>query len=74
MVSQVPGLLKLDMNSPLPNTAYRSQGYNMGIVAVLEKAEDLPGYTTHPAHSRVHELRSEVCEGESLAFDLEFPA
>ncbi|KAI1804793.1 hypothetical protein F4811DRAFT_260431 [Daldinia bambusicola] len=74
MVSKVPGLIKLEINRPLPDTAYRSQGFNMGLVAILEKAEDLPGYTTHPAHSRVHELRESVADGESLAYDLEFPA
>ncbi|KAI8957734.1 hypothetical protein F5Y11DRAFT_352217 [Daldinia sp. FL1419] len=77
MVSQIPGLLRIDVNSPLPDTAYRSKGYNMGVVAVLEKAEDIKGYITHLAHQAVHKLRMEICEpGEesTLAYDLEFPA
>ncbi|KAI1642846.1 uncharacterized protein F4817DRAFT_277780 [Daldinia loculata] len=74
MVSQVPGLLRIDINSPWPDTAHRSRGYNMGLVAVLEKAEDIAGYATHPAHLYTHELRNEICEDDTLAYDLEFPA
>lgn len=50
MVGQIPGLLKLEANAPLASTAHRSQGYNMGLVAILEKAEDVKVYAEHPAH------------------------
>ncbi|KAI2634814.1 hypothetical protein GGS26DRAFT_551406 [Hypomontagnella submonticulosa] len=72
MVTQVPGLLKVDVNSPLLATKHRAQGYDMGLVAILEKAEDLTVYATHPAHLHAHELREQICE-DALAYDLEFP-
>ncbi|EXJ77573.1 hypothetical protein A1O3_09800, partial [Capronia epimyces CBS 606.96] len=50
MVGQIPGLIKLEANPPLASTAHRSQGYNMGLVAVLEKAADVQVYADHPAH------------------------
>lgn len=28
----------------------RAKGFNMGLVAVLEKAEDVATYAVHPAH------------------------
>jgi hypothetical protein len=50
MVGQIPGLLKLESNAPLPSTASRGKGFNMGLVAVLEKADDVKVYAEHPAH------------------------
>ncbi|KAH0844812.1 stress responsive A/B barrel domain protein [Fonsecaea pedrosoi] len=50
MVGQVPGLRKLEVNTPLPSTAHRSQGFNCGLVAILDKAEDVKVYAEHPAH------------------------
>ena len=50
MVGQVPGLTKLEVNTPLASTAHRGQGFNMGLVAVLEKADDVKVYAEHPAH------------------------
>lgn len=46
------GLLKWDANPPLPVTAHRAQGYDMGLIAVLEKPEDVVTYGKHPAHQR----------------------
>ncbi|KAI1762143.1 stress responsive A/B barrel domain protein [Hypoxylon sp. FL1150] len=71
MVGKIPGLLSLEVNSPLALTAHRSLGFNLGVVSVLEKAEDLKGYATHPAHLKVQELREKLC-GETLVYDLEF--
>lgn len=31
-------------------TAHRAKGYDMGLVATLEKAEDVTSYGLHPAH------------------------
>lgn len=31
-------------------TAHRAQGFDMGLLAILEKKEDLPVYAEHPAH------------------------
>ncbi|EME85712.1 uncharacterized protein MYCFIDRAFT_41084, partial [Pseudocercospora fijiensis CIRAD86] len=50
MVGQVPGLLKFDFGPPLASTAHRAQGFNLGLIAVLEKAEDVKVYAEHPAH------------------------
>ena len=50
MVGQVPGLSKLEVNTPLASTASRGQGFNMGIVATLDKAETVKVYAEHPAH------------------------
>ncbi|KAI2464408.1 fungal-specific transcription factor domain-containing protein [Annulohypoxylon bovei var. microspora] len=67
MVTQIPGLTKLDIGRPLPITAHRSNGFEMGLVAILEKQEDIAVYAAHPAHLRVQELREEMCE-ETLAY------
>ncbi|KAI0384444.1 hypothetical protein F5Y04DRAFT_277817 [Hypomontagnella monticulosa] len=72
MVTKVPGVLKVDVNGPLTATKHRAQGYGMGLVAVLEKPEDLTGYATHPAHLYAQELREQICE-DVLAYDMEFP-
>jgi hypothetical protein len=50
MVGQIPGLLKLEVNKPLSSTAHRGQGFDMGLVAILEKADDVKVYAEHPAH------------------------
>ncbi|EXJ81651.1 hypothetical protein A1O1_07716 [Capronia coronata CBS 617.96] len=71
MVGQIPGLLKLEANAPLASTAHRSQGYNMGLVAVLEKADDVKVYADHPAHLVVQKYREELCT-DTLAYDLEY--
>ncbi|RFU73438.1 stress responsive a b barrel domain [Trichoderma arundinaceum] len=71
MVGKIPGLLKWDANPPLPVTAYRAQGYDMGLIAVLEKPEDVVNYGKHPAHQRVHEMREAFCS-QTLAYDFEF--
>ncbi|KIW95280.1 uncharacterized protein Z519_03864 [Cladophialophora bantiana CBS 173.52] len=50
MVGKIPGLRKLEVNTPLPSTAHRGQGFNMGLVAILDKADDVKVYAEHPAH------------------------
>ncbi|EXJ83060.1 hypothetical protein A1O1_06678 [Capronia coronata CBS 617.96] len=50
MVGKIPGLVKYEANTPLPSTAHRSQGYNMGLIAILEKAGDVKVFAEHPAH------------------------
>lgn len=44
------GLLEFHANPPVAMTASRAKGYNMGLVAILEKPSDLQVYATHPAH------------------------
>ena len=50
MVGQIPGLQKLEINTPLASTASRGQGFNMGLVAILDQADDVKVYAEHPAH------------------------
>ena len=46
------------MGSGLAVTAHRAKGYDMGLVATLEKVEDVTSYGLHPAHQE--------CEGNPL--------
>ncbi|KAI1751974.1 hypothetical protein F4782DRAFT_164896 [Xylaria castorea] len=71
MVGKIPGLIKWDANRALPATENRAQGFDMGLVAVLEKPDDVLTYAQHPAHLEVHVLREELCY-ETLAYDFEF--
>ncbi|KAL7941255.1 stress responsive A/B barrel domain protein [Trichoderma barbatum] len=71
MQGQVPGLLKISFGQPLPITASRAQGFNLGIVATLDKADTIPVYAAHSAHQPVIEMRHELCT-DSLAYDMEF--
>ena len=50
MVGQIPGLQRIDGNPPDPISANRAKGYDMGIVAVLDKPETISVYAQHPAH------------------------
>ncbi|KAK5679934.1 hypothetical protein LTS10_007882 [Elasticomyces elasticus] len=50
MVGKIPGLIKLEANTPLPATASRGNGYNMALVATLERPEDVKVYAEHPEH------------------------
>ncbi|KAL6251328.1 hypothetical protein RBB50_001536 [Rhinocladiella similis] len=71
MVGKIPGLLKLESNTPHPSTAHRGQGFNMGLVATLEKADDIKVYADHPAHLEVQDIRLKLCD-DTLAYDLEY--
>lgn len=42
MVGVVPGLVSIEVGPCLEGTLQRSQGYDFGLTALLEKAEDLP--------------------------------
>ena len=50
MVRKIPGLMQLETNTPLASTAHRGMGFNMGMVSVLEKADDVSVYAKHPTH------------------------
>jgi hypothetical protein len=50
MVGQIPGLQRIDLNPPHPISAQRAQGFDMGLVAVLDKPETIKVYAEHPAH------------------------
>jgi hypothetical protein len=40
----------LEAGQPLSICIPRAKGFDMGLVAVLEKAEDVATYAVHPAH------------------------
>jgi hypothetical protein len=40
----------VEANGPLPISVPRAKGFDMGIVAVLEKPEHVASYAVHPAH------------------------
>ena len=65
------GLLKFDFGPPLASTAHRALGYDLGLIATLEKPEDVAIYAKHPAHLNVHHFREKVSD-ETLAYDLVF--
>ncbi|KAL1997407.1 hypothetical protein VTN49DRAFT_847 [Thermomyces lanuginosus] len=71
MVGKIPGLVSLETGPPLPISVPRAKGFDMGLVAVLEKKEDVEVYAGHPAHLEVHKIREELCV-DTLAYDLEF--
>ncbi|KAK3715731.1 hypothetical protein LTR37_006956 [Vermiconidia calcicola] len=69
MVGQIPGLTKMEVGPPLGSTAARAQGFDYGLIAVLEKPEDVKVYAEHPVHQKVHEIRESLCD-DTLAYDL----
>ena len=42
--------MKFDAGAPLAVTAERAKGYDMTVVAILERPEDVVPYGLHPAH------------------------
>lgn len=50
IVTAFEGLQKIDLGPPVPATAARAKGFDYGLVAILDKAENLKGYAEHPAH------------------------
>lgn len=40
------------MGPPVPETASRAKGFDMGLIAILDKPVDLKGYAEHPAHMK----------------------
>ena len=46
------GLRYVDVSRPLPETADRTKGYDIALVAVLDEAKDALIYAHHPAHEK----------------------
>lgn len=46
------GLRYVDVSKPLPETADRTSGYDVSLVAVLDEAKDALVYAHHPAHEK----------------------
>lgn len=57
------------MGGVLASTAHRAQGFNMGLMTVLETEADVLAYGAHPAHQKVHEIRLSLCD-ETLVYDM----
>ncbi|KIY01119.1 uncharacterized protein Z520_02671 [Fonsecaea multimorphosa CBS 102226] len=52
LVGIVPGLRYVDVGAPLPATAEKAKGFDVSLVAVLDKEEDALVYAEHPAHEK----------------------
>ncbi|KAN0099059.1 hypothetical protein V8E51_012834 [Hyaloscypha variabilis] len=66
------GLKYVDVGSPIPETADRTKGFNVSLVAVLDTAADAIVYATHPAHEKIiQECRDKLFE-DLLICDMEF--
>lgn len=50
MVGVIPGLKSFEMGAPLASTAHRSQGFDMGLMTVMDNEEQVLAYADHPAH------------------------
>ena len=46
------GLRYVDVSKPLPETADRTKGYDISLIAVLDEAKDALVYAHHPAHEK----------------------
>ena len=44
------GLTKLEVGPPLESTAHRAKGFNISVMAIMEKPEDIKVYADHPVH------------------------
>ncbi|KAJ9626717.1 uncharacterized protein PV06_01491 [Exophiala oligosperma] len=72
LVGVVPGLRYVDVSKPLPETADRTSGYDVSLVAVLDEAKDALVYAHHPAHEKIiKECRPKLFE-DLLICDMPF--
>ena len=53
------GLVKIDVGPPLESTAARAKGFDFGLVALLEKADDVKVYAEHPVHQKYVDCRAD---------------
>lgn len=51
----------MEANGPRPISVPRAKGFDMGIVAVLEKPEHVASYAAHPAHLEYDRLLRDEC-------------
>lgn len=64
-----PGLQSFQMGGVLASTAHRAQGFDMGIMAVLDTEQSVLDYASHPAHLVVHKIREGLCT-DTLVYDM----
>lgn len=60
------------MGGVLASTAHRAQGYDMGLMTVMDSEESVLGYGPHPAHQKVHGIRLEMCT-DTIVYDMVLP-
>jgi hypothetical protein len=46
------GLVSIEIGPPLESTAARAKGFDFGLIAVLEKPDDVKVYAEHPVHQK----------------------
>ena len=63
------GLKSFQMGAVLASTAHRAQGFDMGLMTVMETEEDVLAYAPHPAHQKVHKLRETLCH-DTIVYDM----
>jgi hypothetical protein len=56
MMGKVPGLQKIVVGPPHRSTAFRAQGFDLGVIATLNKAETIKIYAEHPEHLKLSRL------------------
>ncbi|PSN72952.1 hypothetical protein BS50DRAFT_174402 [Corynespora cassiicola Philippines] len=71
MVGVIPGLRSFALGPPLASTAHRAQGWDMGLMTLMDTEQDVLNYAGHEAHQKVHKLREAICD-ETLAYDMVF--
>ncbi|KAI1258858.1 hypothetical protein F5Y18DRAFT_412014 [Xylariaceae sp. FL1019] len=74
MAEKIPGLAKVEANTPLPGSESKAQGYNLGVVVTLETMKDLEVFATHPAHDELKLAGKELFAGPPLVYEFEVPA
>ena len=52
MVGVIPGLKSFKLGAPLKSTAHRAQGFDMGLITVMDTEEQVLAYGSHEAHQR----------------------
>ncbi|KAF3392117.1 hypothetical protein DPV78_010372 [Talaromyces pinophilus] len=70
-LGQVPGLISIEANKPLPVSVSRTKGYDMALVAVLEGPEFVEGYAKFAAQSQAQTFREQLFD-DTIAYDLQF--
>ncbi|QKX62377.1 uncharacterized protein TRUGW13939_09536 [Talaromyces rugulosus] len=71
LIGRVPGLTSLEANKPLPSSAAAAQGYNAGIVAVLEDEAALAAYNEKSNGATAQKWREELVDS-TLVYDLSY--
>ena len=69
LLTQISGLQSFNMGPVLGSTAHRAQGYDYGIMTVMDTEADVLAYAPHPAHQKVHKIREALCT-ETIVFDM----